>query len=630
MRCTLPLCAIALVLSASSLVPAQAAASSDPLSGLSWRSIGPAISGGRAGAVAGTDADPALYYVGAAGGGVWKTSNAGTSWAPVFDKQDVQSIGAITIDPRNDATVWVGTGESNPRNDVSQGDGLYKSTDGGAHWTHALTLRNASISRVVVDPRDGNRVVVAVLGDPFADSADRGIYRTTDGGASWSKTLYLAPSSGASDLIADVRNPDVLFAGMWQMRRTGWSLQSGGSSDGVFRSNDGGATWTKLTGHGLPNEEMGRVALANSKADPQRVYALIQTRHGLLWRSDDGGTTWERVTSDPLMDERPFYFSKIFADPTNADRVFAESVHMTLSKDGGRHFSIAGRGTHGDHHAMWIASDGKRIIEGDDGGANLSYDGGTTWQWQKVLPISQLYRISYSRGLAYDVCGGLQDNGNWCGAAIPLAPSVSSSQWVRVGSGDGTWTLFDPLDRHLIWQTDAGGNFAGAVTIHNFSTGETREVGPYLRDQNVIDPKDLDYRFNWETPLAFDPFDARTAYAAGNAVFATRDRGLHWKKISPDLTLHLAAHEIITGGITLDGTGAETTDTILDIAPSPIARGTIWIGTDDGLVQITRDGGAHWRNSAPPGIAPYGRFASISPSAHAAGTAYAVYDRHMV
>ena len=624
---------VAAFLVASSFLASRAtapAAPSEPFAGLTWRSIGPAISGGRAGAVAGSDLDPSLYYVGAAGGGVWKSTNAGGSWKPVFDSQDVASIGAITIDPHNDRTVWVGTGESNPRNDVTQGDGVYKTTDGGEHWAHVLTLRNALIGRIVVDPSDSNRAVVAVLGDPFADSSDRGIYRTTDGGATWKKTLDLGPSSGASDMVAVPGDPSVLYAGMWQFRRTGWSLNSGGPNDGLYRSADGGATWEKQTGHGLPAGETGRIAVAVSPANPKRIYVLIETKSSLLWRSDDAGATWTELSGDRLIDERPFYYSKIFVDPVNADRIWAESVHMTVSTDGGKTFHITGQGTHGDHHAMWLSADGRRIIEGDDGGASFSRDGGTTWQWQKTIPISQLYRIGYSRGQAYTVCGGLQDNGNWCGAAVPLAPKVSSSQWVITGGGDGTFTLFDPRDSHLVWQADAGSNWAGDLSIHNFATGETRDVSPYLRDQNVIDPKNLAYRFNWETPIAFDPFDASKTYTAGNAVFVTRDRGFHWKPISGDLTRNNASHEVVTGNITLDATGAETSETILALVPSPVSRGQLWAGTDDGVVQITRDGGAHWHNVTPHGILPDGRFATIAVSAHTAAEAYAAYDRHMV
>ena len=597
---------------------------------MTWRNVGPAVSGGRLGAVAGTDQDPSLYYAGAAGGGLWKSTNAGATWTSVFDEQDVQSIGAIAIDPAAKDTVWVGTGESNPRNDVTQGDGIYKTTDGGKTWTHALRLHNSLVSRIVVDPRNASHVVVAVLGDSFADDEDRGIYVTTDAGASWKKTLYAGPSTGASDLIADPKNPNMLFAGMWQYRRTGWSSTSGGPEDGLFKSIDGGATWTRLHGSGLPAETMGRIGLAISPANPQRIYAMIETKHGLLWRSDDGGARWQMTTTDPLIDERPFYYSKIFADPTNADRIWTESVHMTVSIDGGKHFTITGRGIHGDHHAMWISSDGRRIIEGNDGGVAFSRDGGASWQWEKNLPVSQAYHIGYSRELPYRICVGLQDNGMWCAPSNPLNPTgVSSSQWMRTGGGDGTWALFDPRNPRFVWQSSGGGNFAGDVTIHNFDTAETRAVGPYVRDQNVIAPKALAYRFNWETPIAFDPFDPSRAYTGGNVLFASTDRGMTWSHVSPDLTRNDLAHQDLTGGITFDATGAETSDTILFIEPSRAARGELWIGTDDGLVQLTRDGGKHWENVTPAGITPFGRFASISSSHSDPATAYAIYDAHM-
>lgn len=596
-----------------------------------WRSIGPAVSGGRLGAVAGTDRDAALYYVGAAGGGVWKTTNAGQSWEPVFDAQDVASIGAIAIDPQNTQTVWVGTGESNPRNDVTQGDGVYKTTDGGAHWTKVLPLRDSLVSGVIVDPRNSAHVLVAVLGDAFADNTDRGIYRTTDGGTTWSKVLYRGPSTGASDIAVDPKNPDVLFAGMWTFRRTGWSLQSGGSEGGLFRSTDAGATWTQLTGNGLPDAPTGRIGLAIAASNPQRIYALIQAKSGLLWRSDDGGAHWTMTSNDTLINERPFYFSKVFVDPTNLDHLWTESVHMTVSTDGGKHFETTGHGTHGDHHAMWIAADGKRIIEGNDGGVAFSHDGGTSWAWDNALPVSQLYHISYSREQLYRVCAPLQDNGIYCAPANPLSSrGVSAAHWLFLGGGDGTTAQFDPRDQQRVWMTTSGANWSGDVTVFNLRTNESRDVSPYLRDQNVVNPKDLGYRFNWETPVAFDPFDPTLTYAGSDVVFASRDRGAHWKPISGDLTLHLPAHELTGGGITLDGTGAETSDTILVIEPSRAARGELWVGTDDGLIQLTRDGGAHWKNVSPPGIAPYGRFASISASSRNPGEAYAIYDRHMI
>lgn len=612
--------------------PAPAASpSTGPFAALRWRSIGPAVSGGRLAAVAGTDADPGLYYVGSAGGGVWKTTNAGESWQPVFDGQRVASIGAVAIDPRNAQTVWVGTGEGNPRNDVSPGNGVYVTHDGAKTWQRVLALRNALITGIVIDPKDSASVLVGVLGDPFADSPDRGVYRTSDGGRTWTKTLYLGPRSGVSDLVSSRAAPNEVYAGMWEFRRTGWSLQSGGPQDGLYKSVDGGKTWRRLDGHGLPEGELGRVGLAVAPSDPQRVYALIQSADGLLWRSDDAGATWRKMSADTLIDERPFYFNHVFVDPTDKNHLWSVSVHLTVSTDGGKTFHVTGKGIHGDHHAMWIAANGKRIIEGNDGGVAFSMDGGASWAWDNVIPISQPYHVGYDRRNPYHICAPLQDNGVWCAPNDGLSErGLSASQWHDMGGGDGTWALPDPLDPHLIWSTSGGGNFAGEMEVFDTRTGEARIVSPYLRDQNVVDPKNLRYRFNWETPIAFDPFDPHVAYAGANVLFATRDRGDHWRVISPDLTRNDKAHQVVTGGLTLDGTGAETSDTILCIEPSHAARGEIWIGTDDGYVQLTRDGGKHWRNVTPHiAGSPFGRFASISPSVHDPATAYAVDDLHM-
>ena len=597
-----------------------------------WRSIGPAVSGGRLAAVAGTDQDPYLYYVGAAGGGVWKSTNAGQSWTPVFDDQGIASIGAVAIDPTDVQSVWVGTGEANPRNDVIPGNGVYRTTDGAKTWKRVLPLDGALVGTISIDPTNGQNVVVAVLGDPFADNVDRGIYRTTDGGATWTKTLYLDPRSGASDVLRMPGSPATLFAGMWDFRRTGWSLNSGGSDDGIFKSIDGGATWSKLEGDGLPPAPVGRIALAASPANPSRIYAIVQSSRGLLWRSDDAGATWAMRSNDALIDERPFYFSHLSVDPTNADHLWSSSVHLTVSIDGGKTFVATARGTHGDHHAMWIAADGKRIIEGNDGGVAFSMDAGTSWEWRNILPVSQAYRVGVSRGIGYSVCAPLQDNGIWCGPSNPLASRVSASQWRDVGGGDGTYALFDPRDNDRVWQTSGGGNFSGDADIFDFSTGEFWSIAPYMRDQNALDPKNLRYRLNWETPIAFDPFDARVAYVGADVLFRTQDAGVRWTPISPDLTRNERSHELVTGGITLDGTGAETSETILAIEPSHRARGMIWIGTDDGLVRLTRDGGKHWSDVTPPTARsqPWGRFASISASVADAASAYAIYDRHMV
>ncbi|MDQ2872586.1 MAG: hypothetical protein M3R35_05615, partial [Candidatus Eremiobacteraeota bacterium] len=463
------------ILSLIAMFVLAAPASGASLDQLRWRNLGPAVSGGRLGAVAGTDADPALYYAGAADGGVWKSTNGGQSWQPVFDKQDVASIGAIAIDSHDGNRVWVGTGEGNPRNDVTQGDGVYETLDGAKTWQRMLPLRNSLITKILVDPRDSNTVLVAVLGDPFADSADRGVYRTTDGGKSWTKTLYLGADSGASDLASSAKSPNVVYAGMWQYRRTGWSLQSGGPNDGLYKSTDSGATWRRLSGHGLPSDEEGRIGLAVAPGDPRRVYALIQSKAGLLWRSDDDGATWAMVSSNTLIDERPFYFSHVFVDPTDANHVWSVSVRLTVSTDGGKTFKTTGRGIHGDHHAMWNAADGRRIIEGNDGGVALSQDNGATWEWKNVIPISQLYHVGFDNRNPYNVCAPLQDNGVWCAPSDGLdGARLSASQWHNMGGGDGTWAIPDAADPNFIWSTSGGGNFAGEMDLLDTRSGESR------------------------------------------------------------------------------------------------------------------------------------------------------------
>ncbi|PZR56761.1 MAG: hypothetical protein DLM50_07405 [Candidatus Meridianibacter frigidus] len=599
---------------------------------LTWRNVGPATAGGRLAAVAGTDQNANLYYIGSAGGGVWRSTNGGTDWEPVFDKQEIASIGAVAIDPRNQDIVWVGTGEANPRNDVSPGKGIYRSIDGGRTWADMGLHETTAIGSIWIDPRNSNKVVVGALGDPFASNPQRGVYRTTDGGAHWQQVLALGPSSGASDLASSHKSPDVIYAGMWQFGRTGWSVQSGGENDGLYRSTDGGATWTKLQGRGLPTDTLGRIGLAVAPSDPNRVYALIQSKQGILWRSDDDGNHWQMVSADTNINERPFYFSHVFVDPTNENHVFSDSVHLTESTDGGKTFKIGGRRTHGDHHAMWIASDGRRIIEGNDGGVAFSNDGGSTWEWRNTIPIGQLYRVGFDRSNPYRVCAPLQDNGNWCAPNNSRSGAgVTANAWEDIGGGDGAWIVPDPSDRAVMWTTSGGGNNGGELDIFNERTKQTAMRSAYLGDQNVVPPKEMNYRFNWETPIAFDPFNAHRAFTAGNVLFTSTDRGRHWQVISPDLTRNDRSHEAISGGVTLEGTGAETSETILYIEPSTAAHSQIWVGTDDGLIQLTRDGGKHWKNVTPAAALaqPFGRFASLSASPIHAGELIGAYDRQM-
>ncbi len=602
-----------------------------PFAQLTFRNVGPSSAGGRLTSVVGSDRDASIYYIGAAGGGVWKSTNGGADWTPLFDDQPVAAIGALALDPANPDVVWAGTGEANPRNDVIPGNGLYVSRDGGKTWALSGLQGTASIAKILVDPRNPRSIVVAALGDAFADSTKRGIYRSTDGGLTWTRTLYLGPSSGGCDLASSPRAPNVIFACMWQYRRTGWSSNSGGPDDGIFRSTDGGATWQKLQGHGLPTDTVGRIGLAVAPSDPHRVYAVIESSQGRMWRSDDGGESWQLISSDSNINQRPFYFSRLYVDPTNEDHLWSDSVHLVVSNDGGKTWKKTGERIHGDHHAMWISQDGKRIIEGNDGGVAFSRDGGATWNWHNTIPIGQLYHIGYDRGNPYRVCAPLQDNGVWCAPNHSLTPrGIVAAQWEDVGGGDGTWVIPDPANRNYTWLTSGGGNNGGEIDILNERTKQTIAASPYLRDQNATSPSQLRYRFNWETPLAFDPFDPHVAYAAGDVVFKSSDRGQHWAVISPDLTRNLRSHEVMTGGAQREGTGAETSETILYIEPSAVARGQIWVGTDDGLVQLTRDGGKHWRNVTPTNIRPFGRFASISASNQHPGEAFVIYDRHMI
>ena len=599
-----------------------------PFSNMTWREIGPAAAGGRVAAVAGSASNPKLYYLGSAGGGVWKSVNSGQTWDPVFAKEPVSAIGAVAIDPTDNQTVWVGTGETNPRNDVSYGDGVYKTTDGGEHWTNVGLQKTKYIARIVVDPRNHNHVVVAALGDVFADSSDRGVYVTDDGGKTWKQTLYAGPSSGASDLAMNAQNPNVLYAGIWEFRRLPWTFASGGDADGLYKSTDGGASWTKLEGHGLPPAPTGRIGLAVAPSNGNRVYALIESSKGILWRSDDGGANWTMVSSDTLVDQRPFYFSHIEVDPKNPDRVYGVSEALSVSTDGGKKFKEIADPVHVDYHAIWIApNDPTRIIVGEDGGYALTLDGGDNWFFSANLAIGQVYRVGLGNDNPYTVCAGLQDNNGWCGPSNSLDQSgIQNKDWIVSVGGDGEWGIPEPDDANWIWSDSED----GALVVFNRVTQDGWFAQPYLQDsKESFDTSVSKYRFNWESPIGFAPWNPHVAWYGGNVIFQTTDRGRSWTRISPDLTRNVKAHQKPSGGpITHDVSGAEYSDTLLDIEGSAAAKGEIWAGTDDGLVQVTRDYGKHWSNVTPPGAPEFGRFATVAPSTLSDGTAYAIADGH--
>ncbi len=605
--------------------------------------------------VAGTDENSNLYYFGAAGGGVWKTTNGGLTWSDVWPRDAVGAIGAVAIDPRDQNAVWAGTGEPNLRNDISYGDGVWVTHDGGRSWRNAGLRDTWAIAQIVVDPRDSRRVWVAAVGNPYRDSTARGIYRTTDGGRTWHRTLYLGASSGASDVAIDPRDPSVVFAGIWQFRRLPWSFTSGGELDGLFKSADGGATWRRLRGNGFPKGETGRIGVAVAG---NRVYAVIQSKQGVLWRSDDAGVRWRLMTRDTLVNQRPFYMSRLAVDPSNPDRVFFSSEDLIETRDGGKTYNDVETAVHQDHHGLWISGDGRRIIEADDGGAPISIDGGKTWDWRYNVAIAQIYRIGYDEQNPYRVCGGIQDNDSYCGPSDSLSPlGIENSDWRDVGNdGDGSWVWPQPGDPSSIWNVGVN-ELNGQLGIYDVRSRQNYDITPDSTDTNGRALAGLPFRSNWEAPIAFsslspstkpvlsgvealginsvegrqDRDDNLVAYYGANVLFETRDLGRTWSPISPDLTRDDASKQQVAGGpINTDVSGAEFYDTIFDIAPSRLRPGCVWVGTDDGLVQLTTDGGSHWRDVTPPDVAPWGRIDTVEASSFDVRRAYVAVDRHVM
>jgi photosystem II stability/assembly factor-like uncharacterized protein len=600
------------------------------LHGIAYRNVGPAVAGGRVAAVAGTNADSNLYYFGAADGGVWKTTDGGITWHAAWPQDAPGAIGAIAVDPHDENVVWVGTGEPNLRNDISYGDGVWLTHDGGKHWRNLGLRRTFAISSIVVDPKDSNVVWVAAVGNPYRDSTARGVYRTSDGGKTWRHTLYAGPASGASDLAIDPRDPRIVYAGIWQFRRKPWTFSSGGPLDGIYKSADGGVTWHELHANGLPSGLMGRIGIAVAPSRPQRVYALIQSRQGVLWRSDDAGAHWRLLTKDTLVNQRPFYMSRLAVDPTDPNHVFFSSEDLIETHDGGKTYTDDTSAMHQDHHGLWISSDGRRIIEADDGGAPISTNGGKTWFWAFNVPLAQIYRVGYDEQNPYRVCGGIQDNDSYCGPSDSLSPlGIENSDWRDVGNdGDGSWVWPQPGDPSSIWNVGVN-ELNGQLGIYDMRSRQNYDISPDVTDTNGRSLAGLPYRSNWEAPIAFGA--GGVAYFGANVLFETRDRGRTWTQISPDLTRDDPAKLQLSGGpINTDISGAEFYDTIFDIAPSPVDSSTIWVGTDDGLVQRTSDAGKHWHDVTPPGVAPWGRVATVEASRVSARRAYVAIDRHLM
>lgn len=617
---------VALVLAAPLWVAAgQTPFESAVFGDLRARAIGPAAMSGRVAAIAAVPADPLTIYVGAASGGVWRSKDGGTTFEPIFDEH-TQSIGAIAVDPRNPKIVWVGTGESWTRNSVSIGTGVYKSTDGGDSWTSVGLTDTERIARIVIDPSDGDRVFVCATGHLWDGNDERGVYRTVDGGKTWTRVHFVDRDTGCSDLAIDPGEPRVLYAGMWQFRRWPWFFRSGGPGSGLYRSTDGGTTWTELTA-GLPSGEKGRIAVAVAPSRPSVVYAVVEAAKTALYRSDDLGATWSEVNSSENVQARPFYFATLAVDPSDHRRVYKPGLNLTVSTDGGRTFTspftnVFGATVHSDHHALWIdPRNPYRLLLGTDGGLYISEDRGVRWRMVRSLPIAQFYEVSYDLEWPYNVYGGLQDNGTWMGPSRALG-GIRNRDWRNVGFGDGFHAFVDPKDPDFVYVEYQGGN----LLRYQKSTQETKEIKPYASAGETL-------RFNWNTPIHVSRRNPGTLYVGAQFLLRSTDRGESWERISPDLTTDDPAkqRQQESGGLTRDNSSAENHTTIYTISESPVDPRVIWVGTDDGNLQLTRDAGRTWANVVGnvTGVPPGTWVSHVEASPHAAGTAWVTFDGHM-
>ncbi len=627
MRHSLPrvLTVLTAALCLTGMATAQVEIDSNTFGGLHARSIGPAVMSGRIAAIDAVAEDPLTIYAGAATGGVWKSKDGGITWKPIFDDHP-QSIGAIAIDPNDPNTVWVGTGETWARNSVSVGAGVYKSTDGGDSWALVGLEATERVARIAISGDDGNTVYVCATGQLWGANEERGVFKTTDGGEGWEKVLYIDEDTGCSDISIDPQTPNVLYAGMWQFRRYPDFFESGGPGSGLYKSNDGGATWNELT-QGLPDGDKGRIAVAVSPNRPRRVFSVVETEGDTsLYRSDDLGASWEQVNNSLAVRSRPFYFAYVVPDPVDPDRVYKPGFYLGVSTDGGKSFnsilSGLGGGVHSDHHALWVnPANPHELILGTDGGIYMSYDRANKWRMVKALPLSQFYEVSADMETPYNVYGGLQDNGSWMGPS--RAPGgVQNKDWLLVGTGDGFHTYRDASDPNVVYAEYQGGN----LLRYHLETGETKEIAPLPGEGEG------DYRFNWNTALHLSPNTPGTIYYGGQYLFRSADRGESWEKISPDLTTNdpQRQRQKQSGGLTIDNSTAENNTTIYAISESPLDGKVIWVGTDDGLVQVTRDGGGSWTNVTDniPDL-PSGLWVShVEASPHEAGTAHVTVDGH--
>ena len=615
---------------AAAPAPTAPAVPTSLYSGMKWRLIGP-YRGGRVLTVTGVPSEPDTWYFGAVIGGVWKTTDSGRVWKPLFQHQPVASIGAIAVSPSNPNIVYVGTGEVAPREDISFGDGVYKSLDGGKTWHHMGLDDSRHIGKILVDPRNPDIVLVAALGhiyspEPYASSAERGVFRSTDGGVTWHKVLFENDQTGAIDLSFDPQNPAIVYASLWQMGRTPWSMTSGGPGSGLYKSTDEGKTWTRLAGHGLPDGVLGKIGVSVAGGDDgDRVYALIEAKDGGLYRSDDGGAHWKLINAAQAFRQRAWYFTRVYADPRDPNTVYIVNTGFYRSTDGGDTFARL-RVPHGDNHGCWIDPlDTKRMIVGNDGGATITIDGGKTWSSLDNQPTAQFYHVATDNRFPYYVYGAQQDNSSVAIASRSDYGAITRRDWYPVGGGESGYVVPDPTDPDVIY----AGSYFGILTREDRRTGQVRDISPWPEDPDGLPASAAKYRFTWTAPFAISPQNPHVIYTASQVLFRSTDGGSSWTAISPDLSRNDKSKQQSSGGpITKDNASAEYYDLVYSIAPSPVRAGEIWVGTDDGLVQLTQDEGKTWKNVTPKGLPEWAKVAQIQASPFDAGTAYVAVDAH--
>src|SRR3989454_9900062 len=641
------LCALSALVAAQSPRP-----SPESLSALKFRYIGPV--GNRVIAITGVPGHPYTYYAGAASGGVWKTTDAGAHWESMFDDQDVQSIGALAVAPSDPTTVWAGTGEAFIRSNISIGNGIYKSLDAGKTWSRMGLERTGRIARIIVDPKNADNVFACALGHAYGPQQDRGVYKTSDGGRTWNRVLFVDENTGCSDVAMDPNNPRVLFAGMWQLEIHTWGRTSGGPGSGLFKSSDGGATWKRLGGHGLPEPPVGKISPQVARSNSNRVYALIETGDGMLtnngqktqsgslWRSEDGGEKREEESADRRLRGRTHYYTRFAVAPDNENEAYFLAAEFTKTLDGGAtSVDLTGKvAPVGDNHDMWIdPANGDRMAVAHDDGMSFSINRGKSWHHIQ-LPIAQMYHVATDNQIPYNVYGNRQDGPSTRGpsnsrigkqAEDAEAGPIPRGMWHSVAGGESGWAIPDPVDNNIIWATGTGfGSLGGTVERFDERTRQAREVEIWPETTVGVPAGDLKYRFNWTFPLALSPHDRNTVYAGSQYVHRTINAGQSWQVISPDLTLNDKARQQSSGGLTPDNIGVEYGDVVFAIAESPLKAGLIWAGTNDGLVHVTRDGGRTWTNvtSAIPSMPSWGTVSNVEPSRYDTATAYITVDAH--